>query len=159
MTKDGFPAPLLWALRGRPMSRHSRRQSSLNRSLARLLYLAVTERRMREEFHQGSDSMASVATERERLQPSDYSVGPDSVYPLNGAPNWITESATCAAEEGLDGEIVLKDELAGKQLHLPHDSADRGCAGESTRRHSRRSAVRAGFGSIEQQHRFRARTQ
>lgn len=47
----------------------------------------------------------------------DVRVGPDNLYPPNGAENWFKQSGTCASERasrGLGGELVLKKELTGK---------------------------------------------
>ncbi|GGN11800.1 hypothetical protein FHR83_003489 [Actinoplanes campanulatus] len=69
------------------------------------------------DFDQWPPVITPVGSPESRPGTADVQVGPDNLYPHNGAENWFRDSGTCAdthAAHGSKNELVLKAKLAGR---------------------------------------------
>ncbi|GAA0434750.1 hypothetical protein Aca07nite_00200 [Actinoplanes capillaceus] len=69
------------------------------------------------DFDQWPPVITPAGSPESRPGTADVQVGPDNLYPHNGAENWFRDSGTCAdthAAHGSKNELVLKAKLAGR---------------------------------------------
>ncbi|MBO3744217.1 hypothetical protein [Actinoplanes flavus] len=69
------------------------------------------------DFDQQPPVVTPADSPESRPGTADVRVGPDNLYPLNGAENWFREPGTCAdtrAAHGSKNELLLKPRLAGR---------------------------------------------